>query len=150
MRAAGRFPPDDVLGRFFRMPRSERIRVPLLVELLGAPAAQVNALLQREGVTSVGWNDAAMYLFDAWPRTRIINALGAELAAGIPALWHPAPVTWQIPPFIVTALERQAGSGSIDDYVADTLYCEIHEDTVATLAADRAFAEAYAYPSGAG
>jgi hypothetical protein len=146
MRAAHRFPSHDVLARFFRMRRTERIPVPLLVELLGAPAARVRALLEPQSVTNVRWSDAATLLFDAWPRTRIIDALGAELAAGIPALWHPAPVTWQIPPFIVNALERQISAATIDDYVADVLYSEIDEGTVAILTADQAFREAFAYP----
>jgi hypothetical protein len=164
-----RFPHPAALAGFFRRERRDRVGVAELALLLGAPAAQVRDILRSEGADlrhdSTGWGEVAGYLFDAWPRARILRALGPELARSIPPAFHPAPVRWRIPPFIVRAIRHQAArlyagdprldpegaagrfvSPSVDDYVADILFNEIQPATVTALADDRAFLEAYLYP----
>ena len=126
-------------------------------------------VLRAEGVAlgadSVGWGEAAAYLFDAWPRAQIIEALGPDLAQSIPPAFRPARVGWDIPAFIIRALQHQAAlmrasdprvspaamsarfiSPSVDDYIADILYNEIQPGTVVALADDSAFVQAYHYP----
>lgn len=151
------------------MDQRRRVRVPMLARLLGASAEQVREVLLNEGVQlrsdSVEWGEAAAYLFDAWPRAQIIDALGPDAARLIPAAFHPAGVHWRIPLFILRAIEHQAAlmhendprvnpaaieghfiSPALEDYIADILFAEIHPSTVADLASDTAFVEAYHYP----
>lgn len=166
--AASLFPSREALARFFRMDARQRVRAPALAQLLGAPDEQVREVLRNEGVQlrfdSIEWGEAASYLFDAWPRTQIIDALGPDLARIIPPAFHPTRVQWQIPLFITRAIEHQAAlmreddprvnaaaggrftSPSVEDYIADILFNEIQPATVATLARDAAFLQAYDYP----
>jgi hypothetical protein len=84
----------------------------------------------------------------------------------IPAAAHPTRVQWSMPIFIARAMEHQAAlawtrdprvrssvvtnhgaARGIDDYVADLLYNEIQSETLAAFEADKAFLEAYHYPS---
>jgi len=114
---------------------------------------------------SVAWGEAAACVFDAWPRVQLIAALGSDSAHIIPSAYHPAPVQWEIPIFIVRALQHQAAamrendprvnaeaavarltSSSLDDYIADVLFNEIQPATVVELSHDPAFAQAYHYP----
>lgn len=153
------FPRPEVLAGFFRMDPRGRVRVPALAQLLGAPDSRVREVLLGEGVElrfdSLGWGEAAGYLFDAWPRARIIAALGPD-ARRIPAAFHPARVRWRIPRFILRAMQHQAAllrendplfvSPAVEDYIADILFTEIEPSTVAHLATDRAFFAAYHYP----
>ncbi len=164
-----RFPGRETLAEFLGMDRRKRVRIPALAQLLGAPDEQVREVLLSEGVRlrfdSLEWGEAAGYLFDAWPRARIIDALGPDLAHLIPAAFHPARVRWRIPLFILRAMEHQAAlmrendprvnaaaanrhfiSPAVDDYIADILFTEIQPSTVEDLASDAAFREAYHYP----
>jgi hypothetical protein len=167
---APRFPRPETLAAFFRMDRQSRVRVSRLARLLDAPAREVRHILRSEGVElrgdSVEWGEAAACLFDAWPRARIIQALGPDRAHLVPPAFHPVRVRWAIPLFIIRAIEHQAAllraadprehpgapdprfaSPSVDDYVADILFNEIQPSTVATLARDdETFLEAYRYP----
>lgn len=163
-----RFPPSPALAGFFRM-RRDRAGVGELALLVDAPARLVRDILRSDGVDprheSIAWGEAAGYLFDAWPRARILEALGPELARAIPAAFHPKPVRWRLAPFIVRAMRHQAAllhagdprlhpggaagrfaSASVDDYVADILFNEIQPATVTAFADDRAFLEAWHYP----
>ncbi|MEO8383273.1 MAG: hypothetical protein ABI779_26690 [Acidobacteriota bacterium] len=164
-----RFPGRETLAALLRMDRRQRVRVPALAQLLGAPEEQVRQVLLSEGVElhvdSVEWGEAAGYLFDAWPRAQIIDTLGPGLALLVPSAFHPARVQWQIPLFILRAMEHQAAlmrhndprvnaaaidghfrSPALEDYIADILFTEIQPSTVADLAADPAFFDAYHYP----
>jgi hypothetical protein len=80
------------------MDQRRRVSVSALAQLLGAPDDQVREVLLREALQrrfdSVEWGEAARYLFDAWPRAQIIDALGPDLAGLIPAAFHPARVQW--------------------------------------------------------
>lgn len=163
------FPRRDALAAFFRMDQRRRVRVSVLARLLGAPAEQVREVLRTEGVPlrfdSVEWGEAAGYLFDAWPRAQIIDAVGPDVASVIPPGFHPAPVQWRIPLFILRAIEHQAAlmrandprvnaaavpghfiSPAVEDYIADILFSEIQLTTVADLATDPAFLDAYHFP----
>ena len=150
-----RFPARELLAEFFRMDRRERVPSAMLAGLLGTSVEQVLELLRAEGLNAhaewAEWTDAATYLLDVWPRRRVIDALGDEIAAAhIPPGFRPVPVLWHIPPFIVRAMEHQAGRAhpapAVDDYVADILYGEIQPETVAALAHDPAFLAAYRFP----
>ncbi|MGZ5441672.1 MAG: hypothetical protein ACXW5U_26050 [Thermoanaerobaculia bacterium] len=164
-----RFPRRETLAGLLGMDRRRRVGVPALAQLLGAPEVQVREVLHGEGIQlgldSVEWGEAAGYLFDAWPRAQIIDALGPTLAHLIPAAFHPARVRWRIPLFILRAMEHQAAllrendprvnaaatagyfvSPAVEDYIADILFTEIQPSTVADLASDAAFLEAYHYP----
>jgi hypothetical protein len=166
---ASRFPNRETLAAFLRMDQRQRVRVSAVAQLLGAPADQVREVLLSEGVQlhfdSVEWGEAAGYLFDAWPRAQIIAALGPGLAPLVPAEFHPAPVTWRIPLFILRAMKHQAAlmrendprvnpaatgahfiSPAVEDYIADILFTEIQPSTVEDLAIDSAFLKAYHYP----
>lgn len=166
---AALFPSRQTLARFFRMDPRQRVLVALLSELFGASDDQVRQLLRAEDVPvrsdSVAWGEAATYLFDAWPRARIIEVLGPDLARLIPPAFHPTPVRWQIPIFILRAIHHQAalewendprgsaaaGDGrftphAVDDYVADVLFNEIQPATVDVLGQDPEFLRAYHYP----
>ena len=141
----------------------------MLAELSGASDDQVRRLLRAEEVAvrsdSVAWGEAATYLFDAWPRARIIEALGPELARLVPPAFHPAPVQWQIPIFILRAIHHQAALGwendprvsaaavdgrftphAVDDYISDILFNEIEPATVDALGQDPEWVRAYHYP----
>lgn len=167
-----RFPPSDQLAAFFRMDPDDPVPVPQLAQLLDAPADQVRDILRRDGIElrsdALAWGEAAAYLLDAWPRAQLLDALGPDLAERVPAAFHPTPVRWRIPAFIVRALEHQAAqlqandprlhptpsaaarftSPSVEDYIADLLFNEIEPATVDALADDPGFLQAYGYPMG--
>jgi hypothetical protein len=131
----------------------DRVPVSELALLLDAPPEQVRDLLRSDGVElrrdSVEWGEAAGYLFEAWPRARILDALGPDLARSIPPAFRQARVCWRIPIFVLRAIRHQAAllhAPSLEDYVADILFNEIQPSTVAALADDGAFLEAYRYP----
>lgn len=166
--AASAFPSRKALARFFRKDTRQRVHVPQLAQLLGARDEQVREMLRSEGVQpgidSIEWGEAAGYLFDAWPRTQIIDALGTDHARLIPPAYHPTRVQWQIPLFILRAIEHQAAlmrendprvnaaaggrftSTSAEDYITDILFNEIQPATVEALGHDPAFLQAYYYP----
>ena len=169
--AAPPFPQHEALARFFAL-ESPRRRVPLaqLAGLLGMDPDLLRAMLLAEGgrgnVESIPWAEAAAYLFDAWPLTGILAALGPEHATGIPREFHPTRVNWSIPIFIVRAMEHQAAAEwrhdprvraatspnhtvarGVHDYVADLLFNAIQPETLVAFRGDPAFLAAYHYPS---
>ena len=158
--ATAAFPRHEALARFFRMPPDARVPLAEVAVLLGTSLPRLRAMLRSEGVRpldgAIPWTEAAAYLFDAWPRARILHTLGPGAAAVIPAEFLLAPVDWSIPIFVVRAMEHQAavaGRGDprvrargVDDYVADLLYNDITPATLAAFRHDRAFLRAFHYP----
>jgi hypothetical protein len=140
-----------------------------VAELLGTTDAIVRALLRDEGAQplhgSIPWTEAAAYLFDAWPRAQILDALGSHAASIIPPDFQLTRVNWLMPIFVVRAIEHQAvtawrddprvGAGllvnhsharGVDDYVADVLYNDITPATVEAFRHDHSFLRAFHYP----
>ena len=167
--ASPRFPLHETLARFFRLDPRRHIPLAELAHLLGTTDELTRAMLRSEGgrrVTgSVSWSDAVGYLFDAWPRARILDVLGDD-AQLIPAAAHPTRVQWSIPIFIARAMEHQSAlawkrdprvrssvvtndgaARGVDDYVADLLFNEIQPETLAAFETDSGFLQAYHYPS---
>src|ERR1051326_3238328 len=150
------FPDRAKLAAFFKSDPGRRIRIRELALLLGASTDRVRRMLRVDDLDrrsdAIEWGEAASYLFDAWPRARIVAALGPELARLIPPAFHPVAVQWGIPLFVIQAMEHQAAQAgqfmapSVDDYVADILFNEIRPATVGALSGDGAFLEAYGYP----
>lgn len=163
------FPESAMLDAFFRLDPHSRVPVSQLAQLLAASERHLHAILSADGLRprpdSVPWGEAAAHLFDAWPLSRIVDALGSDLARRIPADYHPVRVSWAVPRFIIRAIEHQAAlarvhdpridpaatdgrftSSSVDDYVAAILFNEIQPATVAALGDDSAFIQAYFYP----
>lgn len=150
------FPDRAKLAAFFKKDPSRRVRICDLAPLLGTSTDQVRTMLRADDLDmrsdAIEWGEAASYLFDAWPRAQILAALGPVLSRLIPHAFHPVPVQWGIPLFIVQAMEYQAAQAGrftsplVDDYVADILFNEIRPATVGTLSSDGAFLEAYSYP----
>lgn len=158
--AAPPFPRPELLARFFRMAPDALVPLPDVAELLGTTISAVEAILRVEGVQPSGgpipWTEAAAYLFDSWPRARILDALGPEAGSIVPPDFLLTRVSWSLPIFLVRALEHQAavsGEGDprarargIDDYVADLLYNDITPVTLHAFRHDRAFLRAFRYP----
>ena len=162
--ASRRFPLSESLERFFRLDPCARVSLTQVADLLGTTTEAVQALLRHEGVpgrigTSIPWTQAAAYLFDAWPRAEIFNALSAGAAELIPSQFHLTRVTWSLPIFLVRAMEHQAARAwhtdarvrttlarLTEDYVADLLYTEIEPATLAAFRHDKAFLHAFHYP----
>jgi hypothetical protein len=166
--ASPAFPRSESLARFFSTPRDATVPLSEVAELLGTTTAAVQAMLRDEGAQDIDgtipWSEAAAYLFDAWPRARILDALGP--AAAIPPEFQLTRVTWSIPIFLLRAIEHQAAAAwrndprvrgnampnhsyarGVDDYVADLLYDAIDPATVEAFREDRAFLRAFHYPA---
>lgn len=167
--AAPTFPRHEMLLRFFRMPPGALIAISEVAELLGVTNPLLRAMLRDEGAQrldgSIPWTEAAAYLLDAWPRARILDALGPGAASIIPADFHLTRVDWPIPIFILRAMEHQAAAAwrndprvrrsltlnptdarGVADYVADLLYNEIQPATLGAFRDDRSFLRAFHYP----
>jgi hypothetical protein len=167
--AAPAFPLRETLTRFFTLDPRSRVPLQEVARLLGTTVETVQDLLRREGVhgrrRSLVWYEAAAYLFDAWPRARILDALGPGFADVIPSEFQLTRVQWSLPIFLVRALDHQAArewqddprlrrallpnhthARGIDDYVADLLYAEIRPETLAAFSRDTAFLRAFHYP----
>ncbi|HYC88572.1 MAG TPA: hypothetical protein VEO54_05125 [Thermoanaerobaculia bacterium] len=152
--AAPRFPLRETLARFFRLDPRSRIPLDEAARLAGTTTERFRALLLADGAhdssTSIPWPEAAAYLFDAWPRARILDALGPGFAEIIPPDFRLTRVDWSLPIFLVRALGHQAARVShargIDDYVADLLYCAIEPETLDAFRDDREFLRAFHFP----
>jgi hypothetical protein len=152
--AAPRFPRRETLARFFRLDPRSRIPLDEAAELAGMTTDLYRAMLRADGAhdssTSVPWSEAAAYLFDAWPRARILDALGPDCAEIIPPDFRLTRVDWSLPIFLVRALDHQAGRVShargIDDYVAELLYSAIEPETLEAFRDDREFLRAFHFP----
>lgn len=167
--AATPFPLPETLTRFFR--RNPRSRVPVAeaAALAGMSEKTFRTLLRAEGGhgsgSTLSWSEAAAYLFDAWPRARVLDALGPAASETIPPEFHLTRVDWSLPVFLVRALEHQAARDRqhdprlgravpvnpahgrwIDDYVADVLYADVREETLTAFRNDREFLRAFHFP----
>jgi hypothetical protein len=165
-----KFPLPEQLARFFTTDPRRRVALAHVAELLGMTPERFRALLASEGgrcpSDTLPWTEAAAYLFDAWPRAQLLEALAPDHAGRIPADFHPVRVSWSIPIFIVRAMEQQAAAEwrrdprvlasstpnhtaarGVDDYVADLLFNEIRPETVVAFGGDSAFLAAYNFPS---
>ncbi|HYK05958.1 MAG TPA: hypothetical protein VE974_29715 [Thermoanaerobaculia bacterium] len=163
------FPRPESLARFFRMPPDALVPLAKVAELLGTNVRVVRSILRVEGAQpldgSIRWTEAAAYLFDAWPRARILDALGPEAARVIPSEFLLTRVNWSLPIFIVRAMEHQAATAwrddarvraslaanhayarGVEDYVADLLYNDISSATLGAFRNDKSFLRAFHYP----
>jgi len=146
------FPPQEPLTRFFAADRRKGVPIAQVAGLLGVTTAAFRATLDREGGRrrsgTLAWAEAAGYLFDAWPRARLLETLGPAQARRVPEQFHPTGVRWSVPVFIVRAMEHQAAADprGVDDYVADLLFNEIQPQTVIAFRDDPAFLAAYQFP----
>ena len=168
--ATPKFPLHEHLARFFTTDPRRRVPLSHVAELLGITTEMLRAMLDSEGgrrrSDTLAWGDAAAYLFDAWPRARLLDALGREHARRVPSGFHPTRVTWSIPIFIVRAMEHQAAAEwrgdprvltsitpnhtaarGVDDFVTDLLFNEIRPETLVAFHGDPAFLAAYNFPS---
>lgn len=168
--ATPKFPLHEPLARFFAADPRRRVPIAHVADLLGIPTETFRAMLASEGgrrrSDTLPWADAAGYLFDAWPRAQLLDALGPEHARRVPPDFHPTRVSWSIPIFIVRAMEHQAAAEwrrdprvlagvtpnhtaarGVHDYVADLLFNEIQPETLVAFGGDPAFLAAYHFPS---
>jgi hypothetical protein len=168
--ATPKFPLHEHLARFFSTDPRRRVPVSHVAGLLGITTEMFLAMLGSEGgrrrTDSLPWVEAAAYLFDAWPRGQLLDALGPDHANRVPADFHPTRVSWSIPIFIVRAMEHQAAAEwrrdprvlttltpnhtaarGVHDYVTDLLFNEIRPETVVAFRDDPAFLAAYNFPS---
>jgi hypothetical protein len=151
---ASAFPRHESLARFFRTPPEALVPLSEVAALLGTTIPALQAILQADGVHDpdgpIPWTEAAAYLFDAWPRAQVLDALGSEAAGIVPPGFMLMRVAWSLPIFLVRAIEHQAAAASrsrgVDDYVADLLYNDISPVTLDAFRHDDAFMEAFHYP----
>ncbi len=165
-----KFPLHEHLARFFTADPRRRVPVSHVAELLGVTTQMFRSMLDSEGgrrrSDTLPWAEAAAWLFDAWPRAHLLDALGPGHASRVPAGFHPTRVSWTIPIFIVRAMEHQAAAGwrrdprvqqsvfpnhtaarGVHDYVADLLFNEIQPETLAAFDGDPTFVAAYNFPN---
>jgi len=167
--AAPTFPRHETLARFFGRPPHGRVALAEMAELLGTTTSTVRAMLRDEGAQpldgSIPWAEAAAYVLDAWPRARILEALGPAAAHILPLDFQLTRVDWAFPIFIRRAIEHQAAAAwrndprvrrsvvvspidarGVADYVADLLYNEIQPATLDAFRDDPSFLRAFHYP----
>jgi hypothetical protein len=151
-------PSREALIRFFT--EQEPLPVRYAADLLGWPWPQllievrdVGALLPEERVP---WVEVAFRLVNAWPRRWLLETLG-EAAVLLPRGLHLSPVGWELPAYIMRAMERQAvlerrdrfdvHGTDVEDYVSDLLHLCIEKPTVDSFRGDRSFFDAFDYPN---
>jgi hypothetical protein len=151
-------PSREALIRFFT--EQEPLPVRYAADLLGWPWPQllievrdVGALLPEERVP---WVEVAFRLINTWPRRWLLETLG-EAAVLLPRELHLTPVAWELPIYLVRAMERQAvferrdpyhaHGTDVEDYVAELLHLSIEKPTVDSFRGDRSFFDAYDYPN---
>jgi len=153
-----RRPSREALIRFFAEPGPIAVRH--AAYLLGWPwpkllfeARSEGALLSEERVV---WAEVAFWLINAWPRTWLLETLG-EAAVLLPRELHLTRVAWELPTYVVRAMERQAilkrrdredvHGTDVQEHVAELLHLAIDEETSATFRGDRGFFDAFDYPN---
>ena len=168
--ATPKFPLHEHLARFFTTDPRRRVPISHVAELIGVTTEMFRAMLDSEGgrrrSDTLPWVEAASYLFNAWPRAQLLDALGPDHAGRVPPDFHPTRVSWSIPIFIVRAMEHQAAAEwrrdprvqrsispnhtvarGVHDYVGDVLFNAIEPQTVVVFRDDPAFLAAYNFPS---
>ncbi len=154
-------PSREAIARFFR----ERAPLPVkeAADLLGWPWPKLLSRAREEeaivGEDLVTWEEVAFWLLQAWPRAWLLETLG-EHATLIPPELHLTRVTWELPLYVVRAMERQAvlqrrerddvHGTDVQEYVAELLHLAIDEETSATFRGDRSFLDAFDYPDHGG
>ena len=150
-------PSRAALIRFFTEPRPLQLRD--AASLLGWPWPKLLFQARSEGVLlsedRVSWAEVAFWLINAWPRAWLLETLG-EAAALLPRELHLTRVSWQLPTYIVRAMERQAvmqrrdrddvHGTEVEEHVAEILHLAIDEETSDTFRGDRSFVDAFDYP----
>jgi hypothetical protein len=152
-----RLPGRDALVHFF----TERPELPagVAATLLGWPLRQ---LLEAAGEAEallpgnrVAWDEVAFRLVHAWPRAALLRALG-DAAILLPRELHLTRVPWELPIYLVRAMEVQAvlrrpmrddvHALDAQEHVAEALHLAIDDDTAAFFRNDDDFIAAYEYP----
>jgi hypothetical protein len=151
-------PSRDALIRFFSQP--EPLPMRYAADLLGWPWSKLVFEAESEGALlsedRVAWSEVAFWLINAWPRAWLLETLG-EAAALLPRELHLTRVGWELPTYIVRAMERQTilnrperedvHGTDVQDHVAELLHLAIDEETSATFRGDRGFFDAFDYPN---
>lgn len=152
-----RRPSRAALIRFFAEPGPLPVRD--AADLLGWPWPKLLFQARSEGVLltedRVAWAEVAFWLINAWPRAWLLDTLG-EAAVLLPRELHLTRVGWEIPTYIVRAMERQAvlqrrerddvHGTDVEEHVAELLHLAIDEETSDAFHGDRDFLDAYHYP----
>ncbi len=152
-----RRPSRAALIRFFAEPRPLPVRD--AADLLGWPWPKLLLQARSEGVLlseeRVAWAEVAFWLVNAWPRAWLLDTLG-EAAMLLPRELHLTRVGWELPTYIVRAMERQAvlqrreredvHGTDVEEHVAEILHLAIDEETSDTFRGDRSFFDAFDYP----
>jgi hypothetical protein len=150
-------PSAAALIRFFAEPGPLAIRD--AADLLGWPWPKLLFEAQSEGALlpdeRVAWAEVAFWLVNAWPRAWLLETLG-EAAVLLPRELHLTRVGWELPTYIVRAMERQAilkrrdredvHGTDVQEHVAELLHLAIDEATSATFQGDRGFLDAFDFP----
>lgn len=162
MRPTATLPPPETLQRFFRERRpcsiAEAARLVGYSEAWVRRRAGVDGVDLSDGV--VAWEDVILWFLRAWPLPLIEEAVPRDVLTELPFLLHTTTVTWRLPRYLVRALDRQIALESarsndrhaltVEQFVAEQLHLVIDDDTVAAMADDRAFMEAWLFPDGTG
>jgi len=151
-----RLPEHDVLVRFL----TERPALPLreAAKLLGWPWRRLRQQAREEDAPlpgdRVAWHEVAFWLLRVWPRAALLRQLGPASDL-IPRELHLMRVQWQLPVYLVRAMEAQARlqraarhGADVQEHVADVLHLAIDDKTVALFRNDAGFMAAYDYPEG--
>jgi hypothetical protein len=152
-----RRPSRAALIRFFAEPGPLPLRD--AASLLGWPWPKLLFQARSEGALlsedRVAWAEVAFWLINAWPRAWLLDTLG-EAASLLPRELHLTRVAWQLPTYIVRAMERQAilqrrdrddvHGTEVEEHVAEVLHLAIDEETTATFQGDHSFFDAFDYP----
>ncbi|HEX7154986.1 MAG TPA: hypothetical protein VF618_26150 [Thermoanaerobaculia bacterium] len=158
-------PDRETLLAFFAGSR-EPVSLEVAARLTGQLEAELYADARTDGRlaepfatgdAALDWDEVAYLTIEAWPRTWLVNTLGAE-AAVLPPYLRPVDVSVSLPIYVVVALHQQFESArttaearrglTFHDYVARLLHLAIESETVDELRADSDFNEAYDYPHG--
>jgi hypothetical protein len=152
-----RLPGRDALVHFL----TERPELPVreAARLLGWPpqkllvtAGEADALLSGN---RVAWDEVAFRLVHAWPRAALLRKLG-DAAILLPRELHLTRVPWELPIYLVRAMEVQAvlrramrddvHALDAQEHVAEALHLAIDDDTAVFFRNDEDFIAAYEYP----
>jgi hypothetical protein len=162
MRQPPTLPSPAVLQRFFRERRPCSIAE--AADIVGYSAAWVRRRAEIDGIDLaaglVPWDHVMLWFLRAWPLPLVEDSVPRETLAELPALLRTATVTWRLPRYLLRALDRQIDletsrsndrqALTVEQYVAEQLHLAIDDDTVASMADDSGFMEAWLFPDGAG
>jgi hypothetical protein len=156
-RLQPRAPSSASLIRFFARRAPLPVRDAAELTGIGARTLRVEAREEDALLTDdrVAWPEIAFRVVHAWPRAWLLKALGAH-ASLIPEQLHLTRVTWDLPVYVVRAMERQAVAHrtartdvhglDVQEHVAEILHLAIDDETVTTFAGEPDLYAAYSYP----